>query len=220
MDNTNQRRIKVCGFGTLYHINLRRRKSPFGLSENTLDKTDLQKFFKRLRKNGEIVSYYAVGEYGTTTLRAHYHIILFNCQNEDNIVKSWKLGFCKVDKVEGASIHYVTKYHVNKTHYPNGSEKPFALISKRPAIGSNYINRMKDYHEGNIDRAFYTELGGRKQKLPRYYRQRLYTETDNILISKKMSATALQPNPKGNWIMKVLQILKLILNTILPSKKS
>lgn len=158
---------------------------PYGLSENSLDKTDLQKFFKRLRKTGEIVRYYAVGEYGTRTYRPHYHIILFNCKNVDNIVKSWKLGFCKIDKVEGASIHYVTKYHVNKTHYPNGSEKPFALISKKPAIGANYINRMQDYHEGYPDRAFYTELGGRKQKLPRYYRQKLYSESDNILISQK-----------------------------------
>ena len=158
---------------------------PFGLYQNTLDKTDLQKFFKRLRKSGEKVRYYAVGEYGTTTLRAHYHIILFNCQNEDNIVKSWKQGFCKIDKVEGASIHYVTKYHVNKTNYPEGSEKPFALMSKIPAIGHNYINKMRDYHEGYPQRAFYTELGGQKQKLPRYYRNRLYSESDNLLISQK-----------------------------------
>ena len=44
---------------------------------------------------------------------------------------------------------------------------------------------MQDYHDGYPERAFYTELGGRKQKLPRYYRQKLYSESDNILISNK-----------------------------------
>ena len=39
----------------------------------TLDKTDLQKFFKRLRKlTHEKISYYAVGEYGDKTQRPRY----------------------------------------------------------------------------------------------------------------------------------------------------
>lgn len=158
---------------------------PFANEHNTLVKSDLQKFFKRLRKNGETVRYYAVGEYGTKTLRAHYHVILFNCNNILNIEKSWKLGHLKVDRVEGASIHYVTKYHVNRTNYPEGSLPPFALMSKKPALGSDYIQRMSDYHEGNINRAFYTEYGGKKQKLPRYYRDKLYTKFDNQLISQE-----------------------------------
>lgn len=46
---------------------------------NTLVKRDLQLFMKRLRKErGDGVRFIACGEYGDTTLRPHYHIILFN----------------------------------------------------------------------------------------------------------------------------------------------
>lgn len=49
-----------------------------------LRKRDLQLFFKRLRKlhgkrnGGNRIKYFAVGEYGSTYKRPHYHIILFN----------------------------------------------------------------------------------------------------------------------------------------------
>lgn len=42
-----------------------------------LDKPELQKFFKRLRKQGHEFRYFAVGEYGEKSFRAHYHVIFF-----------------------------------------------------------------------------------------------------------------------------------------------
>ena len=57
----------------------------------SLSKTDIQKFFKRLRKtNEEKIKYYVVGEYGSKTMRPHYHIILFNAKLE-TILKAWSL---------------------------------------------------------------------------------------------------------------------------------
>lgn len=53
----------------------------------TLDKTDIQRFIKRIRKNHDThgartntIKYLCVGEYGTRYLRPHYHIILFNAE--------------------------------------------------------------------------------------------------------------------------------------------
>lgn len=44
----------------------------------SLEKSHLQKFFKRLRKQlTSKVRYFAVGEYGTKKGRPHYHVILF-----------------------------------------------------------------------------------------------------------------------------------------------
>lgn len=43
----------------------------------SLQKADLQRFFKRLRKDGHSFRYFAVGEYGPSTRRPHYHVILF-----------------------------------------------------------------------------------------------------------------------------------------------
>lgn len=49
----------------------------------TLKKDDLQKFFKRLRKDFKYIRYYASGEYGTQTQRPHYHCIIFGLSLND-----------------------------------------------------------------------------------------------------------------------------------------
>lgn len=58
----------------------------------TLDKKDLQKFIKRLRKYKRVsrskIIYYAVGEYGTKGARPHYHLIIFN-SDPSSIIKAW-----------------------------------------------------------------------------------------------------------------------------------
>lgn len=58
----------------------------------TLNKRDLQLFFKKLRKRSgsKNIKYYAVGEYGGNTKRPHYHVILFNAKYED-IEYAWSL---------------------------------------------------------------------------------------------------------------------------------
>lgn len=43
----------------------------------SLDYSDLQKFWKRLRKHIGTLRYYAVGEYGDKTKRPHYHACIF-----------------------------------------------------------------------------------------------------------------------------------------------
>ena len=171
----------------------------YGRYAPTLDKTDLQKFFKRLRKNSRSnnLRYYAVGEYGTKTLRPHYHIILFNLYDSNLIDKSWQLGNIQVGQVTGGSIHYVTKYHVNKTDSPEDVEKPFALMSKRPAIGSNYIEKMNDYHSGYPQRAYYTELGGVKKRLPRFLKTKLYSKEELTLIANANNIIATNSKQKS-----------------------
>ena len=158
----------------------------------TLVKKDLQNWFKRLRKHISPIKirYYAVGEYGTKTLRPHYHVILFGMPYKyitDGILeKTWKEGHVHVGEVSPSSIHYVTKYHVNKNIDVVGSEPSFALMSRKPAIGYSYIDRMRDRHE-DLDRCYYQDKGF-KRPLPRYYRDKLYSaesrENINIQLNK------------------------------------
>lgn len=96
----------------------------------TLQKTDVQKFIKRLRKHigADIkIKYFACGEYGTKRHRPHYHIIIFNYNFSDRYQTStsargykiyrsaeleqlWKLGYSTVQTVSINSIAYCSLY--------------------------------------------------------------------------------------------------------------
>lgn len=110
----------------------------------TLKKSDVQKFFKRLRKlhtkNGKQskISYYACGEYGGQTNRPHYHLIIFNADLRD-IEKSWSLGSVPIGglhcgTVSDASIGYTLKYMCKPSRFPmfKGDDRvsEFSLMSK------------------------------------------------------------------------------------------
>lgn len=159
---------------------LARRKN---VSTTSLDKTVVQKFLKRLRyqvesKDGEIsnLRYYAIGEYGTVRERAHYHMLLFNLPLDfkDKLPEIWGLGIVDVGKVEPASIHYVTGYVIQRYKDYQGRTKPFALMSTKPALGHNYLKK-KQWHLDN-NRFYVMHPGGIRQAIPRYYRDKIFTE--------------------------------------------
>ncbi len=161
----------------------------------TLVKSDLQNWFKRLRDRIKPIKvrYYAVGEYGTKTLRPHYHVILFGLPLKlikDGILEqTWKHGHVHYGTLTRASIHYATKYHVNRYNDVEGSEPSFTLMSRNPGIGARYLKKMEKIHDGNLERAYYQD-GNYKKRLPRYYRDKLYTEDEREHInnmSKRVS---------------------------------
>jgi len=78
-----------------------------------LVKSDLQKWFKRVRKAGFKFRYYAVGEYGSRTYRPHYHVLVFGDVPEDVIRSSWKFGMVHIGQVTQASVNYCLGYMVN-----------------------------------------------------------------------------------------------------------
>lgn len=148
--------------------------------EQSLCKRDVQLFFKRLRKEQAKISkhsirYYTVGEYGTKTSRPHYHSIMFNLDNSlvNDLPEIWQNGICYVGEVNIASIHYTTKYVINRTGNDyEGREAPFALMSRRPGIGFNYVDTHRQWHRDDL--RTYTQVNGIKQALPRYYREKMF----------------------------------------------
>jgi len=139
----------------------------------TLYKKDVQDYIKRVRKKNKYkIKYYMVGEYGTKTNRPHYHGIIFNGE-EKLLREKWEQnGHVHIGKVNQSSIHYVTKYMVNRTKPQDGREKEFSLMSN--GIGLGYIKRNKKYHVDN-DILHLTFKGGLKNKLFRYYKQKIWT---------------------------------------------
>lgn len=104
----------------------------------TLDKRDVQLFFKNLRKaqfgskKGNI-KYYAAGEYGGRTNRPHWHIILFNARVE-LLQPAWDKGQIHYGTVTPASIGYSLKYISKPKKFPKHSNddrlRECALMSK------------------------------------------------------------------------------------------
>ena len=96
-----------------------------------LNKSDLQKWFKRVRKTGAKIRYFAVGEYGSKTFRPHYHIILFGEVSENAIRKSWPFGLVHIGRVTQASILYCLGYIVNGKGWKMRTNRvpPFATMS-------------------------------------------------------------------------------------------
>lgn len=103
-------------------------KSKTGIA--SVCKKDVQDFLKRLRHNITNIKYFCVSEYGETTQRPHYHIIIFNVPKFDDlyrdnlhnslhseklrslIEKSWQKGQVRYRSsyVENlAQLHYILK---------------------------------------------------------------------------------------------------------------
>jgi len=105
-------------------------------SNYSLDKREMQLFFKRLRKllwqqGGFKVRYYLCGEYGDKNLRPHYHIILFGYDFPDRYVwrktgsghlqyrspllePVWPYGHAEIGTVTIDSAGYVARYVTKK----------------------------------------------------------------------------------------------------------
>jgi hypothetical protein len=164
----------------------------------TLVKKDVQDFFKRLRKlTNQKITYYAVGEYGDTGERPHYHIILFNA-NPKIVENAWKLnditlGNVHFGDVGDASVGYTLKYISKDKKIPqfNGDDrqKEFALMSK--GLGAGYLteNMVKWHTKGNIENKVYLPLkDGKKAAMPRYYKDKLYDKGQKFRIGVFMRA--------------------------------
>ena len=114
----------------------------------SLIKKDIQDFMKRFRKYYEEqygyrkVRYFAVGEYGEKSKRAHYHILLFNVDSvyaEKIIQKAWKKGHSQTDLLHENRIKYAVKYTIKKEtslkDFPDGREPEFSMMSRKPGLG-------------------------------------------------------------------------------------
>lgn len=79
---------------------------------------DLDLFLKRLRNYypDEKLRYYAVSEYGPTSYRPHWHLLLFSNSDRfsqtilENVSKAWSYGRCDASLSRGFAAPYVASY--------------------------------------------------------------------------------------------------------------
>jgi len=172
-----------------------RKPTGDGANIPTLVKTDLQKFWKRLRKDLNAgIRYFACGEYGEQRGRPHYHACLFGFDFPDKDLLStaggndlyssalldsaWTHGHCSVGALTPGSAAYVARYILDKqlgkdsVYYDKqGIEPEFIVMSRggkkgRGGIGSGWF----DKYAGDVYPADRVVLeGGAKSRPPRYY---------------------------------------------------
>lgn len=170
----------------------------------TLVKSDLQKFLKRLRFRfpNQSIRYFACGEYGSNFNRPHYHLVLFGFTPPDlsclpssagsrlfssEIISSlWPFGFNSVGSVSFGSCLYVASYVVKKVlddFNPDGRVPPFIVMSRRPGIGSDWLNFYKD----DLSQGFLCQ-NSFKFSIPKYFKKRL------AKIDEKMYSSICEQN--------------------------
>lgn len=164
------------------------------------------------------IKYYLCGEYGTETDRPHYHAIIFNVDLEDlidiNLARiardnhetmldgkyqfecpTWGLGVITIGQTTEASIGYTLKYMCKDPKKPiprhqNDDRIPiFSNMSK--GLGDNYLNPQNiKWHKDDINNRYYIPIeDGKKIAMPRYYKQKMFTEWQRKKIAHHIKTT-------------------------------
>lgn len=170
---------------------------------DTLKKKDFQDFMKRLRnRTKNRLKYYACGEYGSETERPHYHLVLLNqpklwALDPKYITEAWTHGQIHIGEANIKTIHYTLKYMMKGKHIGQDElddrENVFSLMSK--GMGKQFLTETMLNHikTGQINHIVLPD--GKKQALPRYYKDKIFTQSEKALIAKAAKIYSEQ-NPK------------------------
>lgn len=153
---------------------------PEHLPENgSIRKKHLQDYIKRVRGKGakKKVKYFGCGEYGETTSRPHYHLILYGISQEEieTVKEHWHFGYVKVGTVTYESARYTAGYQLKKwmtkkdkeEYVAQGLEAPFQISSN--GFGLQWCLENQEI----LKRELKLEHKGKEHPLPRYFRKKL-----------------------------------------------
>lgn len=179
----------------------------------TLDKIQLQAFFRNLKEDFPKIKYFAVGEYGGMFGRPHYHCIIFNMHNDmDRVIrtisKSWYFDMrTSVYKLNAPLVNYTTKYIIKPFDYLEKSQlPPFRLMSR--GLGANFT--IKQAYDFICNKQGYIQKGYVKYSPPRYIRDKMlkrlspYTLSDDDLkyIHEQNYVGQIKTDEKNRSIMR------------------
>lgn len=181
----------------------------------TLRPQDMTLFIKRLRGRAETspIRYFYCGEYGSKSMRPHYHAIFFNLKITDlkqynphtqgyKLYTSawlndiWGKGDIKLGTVNYNSANYTAKY-ITKKNKDIDYEKldiypEYARMSRKPGIASDIIMEKGISILKGDD--IYTK-GGHKLQINKYYQKKLEElgkEEKKIVLLNKADKSEIQ----------------------------
>ncbi|UPW41279.1 replication initiator protein [Sigmofec virus UA08Rod_4510] len=158
---------------------------------NKIATKETRLFLERIRKynKGKSIKHWIVTEKGhTNTRRIHIHGIFYAENNHTQQSLKWLLrnewiaGYSYNGKyVNERTINYVSKY-LTKIDEDNRDFRGIVLCS--PGLGKEYVNRNRKRFEwrGDKSKEDYYCRNGQKIALPRYYKEKLYTEEQRELL--------------------------------------
>lgn len=191
----------------------------------TLRPEDFTKFMKRLRyyykeKYGKTLRYFACGEYGSTTLRPHYHAIVFGLDlydlkivkqsptgfdlfQSDFVDKAWKQGYCLLSDSNFDTCAYTARYVMKKRKGKDSDEyekfnivPEFVRMSRDGGIGLAYYQEHKHdiYKNDEIIIA-----DGKKFKPPHYFDklyQSEFPDSYDAILHKRIECAKISDETK------------------------
>lgn len=148
---------------------------------NEIASKGLRLFLERVRKDTrKSMRHWCVTELGEENDRIHLHGIFFGQKSVELIKKHWKYGFSFVGQYcNSKSVNYMTKYML-KVDIKHPEFKQIVLAS--PGIGSGYFDRLdwqwQKQNYKRIEVPTYTFRNGTKMAMPKYYKDKLFTEKE------------------------------------------
>lgn len=148
---------------------------------NEIATKGLRLFLERVRKEtGKSIKHWCATELGEKNDRIHLHGIFFGQKSAELIRKHWKYGFVFIGGYcNSRSVNYMTKYML-KVDIKHPTFKQIVLASA--GIGTGYLDRL-DYlwqkqNYKNINVATYTFRNGTKMAMPKYYKNKIFTDKE------------------------------------------
>lgn len=147
----------------------------------------VQDFLKRLRFHYDRrVRFFCAAEYGHSTFRPHYHLLLFNVDfpdaypiskrwfASDFLQRLWPLGNASlVPKINPEIAGYVSQYSLKKVYgrvdsaaWYGKCRPEFVTMSRKPGLGTDWFRK---YRRDCLPRDFVVLYGGRKVRVPNFY---------------------------------------------------
>lgn len=188
------------------------------IENGTLRKKDLSDFMKRLRRayeyhtdNENKLRFFGCGEYGSKTMRPHFHVIVFglelppgdllfykrnfrgdNYYNSKLVSSCWKNGFSVLGDVSWESCAYVARY-IMKKHLGKDSDfyeryniaPEFTLMSRRPGIAKQYYEDHKDELFNNDFVSVPTNDGSKRIYPPQYFEKLFEMDFPELEIAER-----------------------------------
>lgn len=138
----------------------------------TLNKKDLQNFFKRLRKGHSKFRYFCCGEYGSKTFRPHYHLGAFGLEPfndmkywkksktgydiyvSDKLNEIWGMGYCYIQYMSFETAAYIARYTQKKIKRNYDTicdnlkiQREFKLTSRKPGIALDITTNKTEWNK-------------------------------------------------------------------------